>query len=57
MFDKQGLQSADLLLFEQYRLSNLLASFDSFTEVCRKREKTSFDLFVCLGEKGRDRIR
>ena len=33
MFDKQGLQSDDLLLFEQYRLSNLLSSFDSFTEV------------------------
>ena len=28
MFDKQGLQSDDLLLFEQYRLSNLLSSFD-----------------------------
>ncbi|CAF4378906.1 unnamed protein product, partial [Adineta steineri] len=33
MFDKQGLQSDDLLLFEQYRLSTLLSSFDSFTEV------------------------
>jgi hypothetical protein len=32
MFDKQVLQSDDLLLFEQYRLSNLLSSFDSFTE-------------------------
>lgn len=33
MFDKQGLETDDLLLFEQYRLSNLLSSFDLFTDV------------------------
>jgi len=43
MFDKQGLQSDDLLLFEQYRLSNLLSSFDSFTEVIYLKKKLFFN--------------
>ena len=37
MFDKTHLGSDDLLLFEQYRLSTLLSSFDSFKQV-RVRE-------------------
>ncbi|CAF3344776.1 unnamed protein product [Rotaria socialis] len=36
MFDKQGLQSDDLLLFEQYRLSTLLSSFHSFIELVKE---------------------
>ncbi|CAF4702951.1 unnamed protein product, partial [Rotaria sp. Silwood2] len=40
MFDKQGLQSDDLLLFEQYRLSTLLSSFDSFTELKKQDIQT-----------------
>ncbi|CAF0986740.1 unnamed protein product [Rotaria sordida] len=40
MFDKQGLQSDDLLLFEQYRLSTLLSSFDSFTELKKEDIET-----------------
>ncbi|CAF1046439.1 unnamed protein product [Adineta steineri] len=40
MFDKQGLQSDDLLLFEQYRLSTLLSSFDSFTELRKEDIET-----------------
>ncbi|UJR07568.1 hypothetical protein I4U23_011855 [Adineta vaga] len=40
MFDKQNLESDDLLLFEQYRLSTLLSSFDSFTELRKEDIET-----------------
>ncbi|CAF1318837.1 unnamed protein product, partial [Adineta ricciae] len=45
MFDKQNLESDDLLLFEQYRLSTLLSSFDSFTEL--KKEDIETDENRC----------
>ncbi|CAF3911880.1 unnamed protein product [Rotaria sordida] len=40
MFNKQNLQSDDLLLFEQYRLSTLLSSFDSFIELTKENIET-----------------
>ncbi|CAF4775650.1 unnamed protein product, partial [Rotaria sp. Silwood2] len=40
MFYKQGLESDGLLLFEQYRLSTLVSSVDSFTELKKEDIET-----------------
>lgn len=47
MFDKQGLRSDDLLLFEQYRLSNLLSSFNNIDlELKSDSDEKRCELFV-----------
>ena len=51
MFNKQDLLSDDLVLFEQYRLSNLLSSFESFTEVIRLEIFCLLFLFKSVKER------